>query len=208
MYSSLPLWSAQGDLRSRRVGPNDLQVPNFSLSPTEIVQRVAEGVLNLPRLFEVYADDDALSFSLQTLPHIDAELLKGLSEQPLTGVEPQTPARRTSFAATKPMQPVLTPEAVSSAWLSSLGHSILSHYTTNIIPNIRTLTTAGAAQLAADLAYLSNIIRALNVEHEDLERWKEYIEMDDEAGKRKAADRELTDPIFGRVARMRGWNVF
>ena len=45
------------------------------------MQRVAEGLLNLPRLFEVYADDDALAFSLETLPFLDADMLRALSEE-------------------------------------------------------------------------------------------------------------------------------
>jgi hypothetical protein len=65
-YASSPMWSAPGDPKMTRVG-HDLQVPSFSLSPSDTVQRVAEGLLNLPRLFEVYADDDALAFSLLSL---------------------------------------------------------------------------------------------------------------------------------------------
>ena len=44
------------------------------------MQRVAEGPLNLPRLLEVYADDNALSFSIETLPFIQAEMFKAISE--------------------------------------------------------------------------------------------------------------------------------
>jgi hypothetical protein len=210
-YASLHLWSVQGDPKAKRTTSNELPVPSFSLSPTDIVQRVAEGMLNLPRLFEVYADDDALSFSLQTLPYVDAELLKSLSEQPVVVVgtnEPQTPshARRPSYVS-KPSPSLLTPEAVSSAWLSSLGHSILTYYTANVIPSIRILTAAGAAQLATDLAYLSNIVRALNVEHAELERWKECSEMDDETGRKKMSERENGDPVLERIAKMRGWTV-
>ena len=35
---------------------------------------------------------------------------------------------------------------------------------------------------------LSNVVRALNVEWGDLERWKEVVEMDEEAGKAKAKE--------------------
>ncbi|CED85446.1 Uncharacterized conserved protein [Phaffia rhodozyma] len=51
-------------------------VPRFSTAPTDTVARIGEGLLNLPRLFEVYADDDALSFSLDTLPFIDPATLR------------------------------------------------------------------------------------------------------------------------------------
>jgi hypothetical protein len=206
-YASSPLWIASGDPRSKRtVIANDLQVPSFSLSPSDIVQRVAEGLLNLPRLFEVYADDDALSFSLHTLPHVDVEFVRGLSEQPLPGLQAptqQTHMRRASLSSAKP--PRVDPEAVSSAWLSSLGQNLLSHLTASVLPNIHTLTTAGAAQLASDLSYLSNIVRALNVEFAELEKWKEYANMDDVEGRGKVTERELTDPVLQNIARMRGW---
>ena len=47
---------------------------------------------------------------------------------------------------------------------------------------------------------------ALNVEYEDLERWKEFVELDDVAGKGKVAERK-GDAIFASVAKMRGWNA-
>lgn len=202
-YPSSQIWSALPNENSKR-GVNDLHVPTFSLSPSDVIQRLAEGLLNLPRLFEVYADDDALSFSLETLPYIDAELLKELSEQP--EIPPQAPPghmRRASL--TQPIKSsMLSPEAISSAWLSSLGHSILSHLTSKILPKIRTLTTAGAAQLSSDLGYLSNIVRAINVEYDDLDRWKDYTSISDEEGRRMVAEKE-GDAILVQISRMRGW---
>lgn len=204
-YPLSPLWSATSSEQSKRGGVSELQVPTFSLSPSEVVQRLAEGLLNLPRLFEVYADDDALSFSLETLPYIDGELLKGLSDQT---DQPQQALpghmRRASLAPTlKPSS--LSPEAVSSAWLSSLGHSILFHLTSAVLPKIRTLTTTGAAQLSSDLGYLSNIVRAINVEYEDLDRWKDYVSMGDEEGRRIMLEKEPGN-ILIQVGRMRGWS--
>ncbi|KAJ8588614.1 hypothetical protein M405DRAFT_247009 [Rhizopogon salebrosus TDB-379] len=202
-YASLTLWAALGDPKSIRTA-SDLHVPVFSLSPSDIVQRVAEGLLNLPRLFEVYADDDALGFSLHTLPDVDEAYLNGLGEQ----IHAHSPElghnRRASFVSSlKPV--VLSPEAVAAAWLSSLGHSILSHLTSSILPKIRTLSVAGAAQLSSDLGYLSNIVRALNVEYEELDKWKEYVGMSDEEGKRMVRDNLHGDQVLMLVAKMRGW---
>lgn len=201
-YPSSPLWSAI-PVEPKRA--NDLHVPTFSLSPSDVVQRLAEGLLNLPRLFEVYADDDALAFSLETLPFIDAELFRGLSEQ--LDAPPQAPPghmRRASLAQPT-RSSALSPEAVSSAWLSSLGHSILSHLTSNILPKIRTLTTSGTAQLSSDLGYLSNIVRAINVEYEDLDRWKDYSSVTDEEGRKMVAEKD-GDSVLSHIARMRGWS--
>src|SRR6202035_2788597 len=136
---------------------------------------------------------DALAFSLHSLPYVDP---KGLSLDLGEGVHMYGHLRRASLSAKPTM---LTPEAVSSAWLSSLGH-------TDILPGIHSLSNMGAAQLSSDLGYLSNIVRALNVEYEELERWQEYVSLDEQEGKRKGREKE-GDVIFRMVARMRGWTV-
>ncbi|KAG6920297.1 hypothetical protein DXG01_005066 [Tephrocybe rancida] len=203
-YASLASWNAPGDPKAKRtMTANDLQMPSFSLSPSDIVQRVAEGLLNLPRLFEVYADDDALAFSLHTLPHVDAEILKGLTEQTSEALPQPTHMRRPSLSVTKPT--ALDPEAVSSAWLSSLGHTLLEHLTTTILPSIPTLSPTGAAQLTSDLEYLSNIVRAINVEFLELDRWRELTALDDDEGRQKLSDTEDVDHVLRIVARLRRW---
>ena len=208
-YASSPLWTAS-DQTSRRAGgagaTSEAAIPTFSLSPSEAMQHAAEGLLNLPRLFEVYADDDVFAFSIETLPHIDFSLLESLME-PAT-VEP-TPmhVRRASTTRIPPsvVPSGLTPEAIASIWLSSLGLSLLKHLTQNILPSIRSLTTAGAAQLASDLGYLGNIVHALGVESKELSRWIEVVSMDDETGKAMVLDVDGADVTFGSVAKMRGW---
>jgi hypothetical protein len=207
-YSSLSFWSAAGDPKSKSAtNENDLKVPTFSLSPSETMQKVAEGLLNLPRLFEVYADDDALSFSLQTLPHLDFEMLRGFAEQ----LVPETPVvssgsghtRRTSVSfITKAT--VIDPETITSAWLLSLGHTFIGYVVQEVLPMISSLSPRGSAQLAADLEYLSNIVRALNVEHKTLEKWRLYSEMDEEDMKVQLKEKEDTDSVLVDVARLRG----
>ncbi|KAJ3485285.1 hypothetical protein NLI96_g5053 [Meripilus lineatus] len=216
-YPTSPLWSTPGDGKPKRSGPgsalSEIQVPTFSLSPSEIMQRVAEGLLNLPRLFDVYADDDALSFSLETLPFINADHFKAHTELPPVVPTPSNPHSRRSpslsfkapSAAAQPVIPDLTPEAVSATWLSSLSLTLLSHLTSAVLPSIRILTTSGAAQLASDLGYLSSIVMSLNVEYEDLDKWKEYVEMDDVAGRQKLKEVK-GDSLLLNVARLRGWS--
>ncbi|KAG6885965.1 hypothetical protein C0993_006892 [Termitomyces sp. T159_Od127] len=204
-YASLPLWNAPGDPKAKHTRTaNDLQMPNFSLSPSDTVQRVAEGLLNLPRLFEVYADDDALAFSLHTLPHIDTDTVKGLTESISSEafVQP-THMRRSSLSATKGS--LLDPDTVSSTWLSSLGHSLLEHLTMTILPSIPSLSPVGAAQLASDLEYLSNIVRAINVEFPELDKWRELMALDDDEGKQRLSEAKDVDHLFRLVARLRRW---
>ncbi|KAK0212852.1 oligomeric Golgi complex subunit 7 [Desarmillaria ectypa] len=167
-YASLPLWSAPENGKSQQV--NELQVPFFSLSPSETVQRVADNLLNLPQLFEVYVDDDALSFSLHTLPHIDEPEIP-LESQPVYVGH----ARRQSI--TRPLTQGPSPEL-------------------EVLPSIPTLSQAGSAQLSSDLGYLSNIVRAINIEFDDLERWRTCIDSEDGGG--------VEDRVWKEVNRMRG----
>lgn len=205
-YASYSGWSAE----SKRDIGNELQIPTFSLSPTPTIQRVAEGLLNLPRLFEVYAVDDALAFSVETLPFVDPQSLRAvLNPSPAPSPIGDHHLRRLSsshsFNTPPPPQPTLPPEMVVSAWLSSLTLSLLSHLTAQVLPSIRTLSRPGAAQLASDLGYLSNVVRALNVEWGELERWKDVAELDDEAGKMKVKEEGFGGEVFSTVAKLRGW---
>ncbi|CAG8476746.1 11702_t:CDS:2 [Acaulospora colombiana] len=54
-----------------QVSPFNLELPTFSLSPSEYITRVGEHLLTLPQQFEVYADDKSLAFSIKSLPYSD-----------------------------------------------------------------------------------------------------------------------------------------
>lgn len=207
-YPSSMLWIAgPPEQRSART----LDVPTFSLSPSDIAQRLAEGMLNLPRLFEVYAGDEALSFSLETLPFVDAEALKQMSEGNVAPDRspPSSHMRRPSLAHKPSSQSQaamgLTPEAISAAWLTSLARSIFFYLTSKVLPSIKTLSIQGAAQLSSDLGYLSNIMSALGAEWPDLEKWRDYVSIEEEEAKQRSQD--FDDPIFKQVAEMRGWSA-
>ncbi|EUC63278.1 component 7 (COG7) protein [Rhizoctonia solani AG-3 Rhs1AP] len=158
--------------------PGSLKLPKFSTSATSTIQSVAEGLLNLPRLFEVYADDNALAFSLSTLPFIGEQVQE----------EEQGNA-----------------EVVTSTWLSSLTLSLCAHLTDAILPDITALTPMGARQLASDLEYLSNVVRTLGVEPEVLETWRAAAEVSDEEGIARVKEGKEMDQVFVKVAALRGW---
>ncbi len=222
-YAGLPVWS-QPDKVVRR---GELHVPTFSLSPTDTITHVSEGLLNLLRLFEVYASDSGLSFSLETLPFIDQDALRELSgeeaelpamdgsHRPLSspGILAGGPAGLSSSPASPaaPASKEPPPELVLTSWVSSLALSLLSHLTKSVLPSIPPpLSTAGSAQLAADLAYLSNAISALDVEWEELERWREGSEVRSEVelrGKIGALGRREEAGVLRAVGRLRGWQL-
>lgn len=54
VYPSLPIWTS--NKHPSIINEYDLAMPKFSLSPTEAMARIGEAMLNLPRLFEGYAD--------------------------------------------------------------------------------------------------------------------------------------------------------
>jgi hypothetical protein len=201
-YASLPAWRSTADLNVA-ISSNDLRVPTFSLSPTEAMQRVAEGLLNLPRLFEVYADDDALAFSLETLPYVEDTMLRIPTEQTQDVI--QASNWRGSSNYTKPA--LIDAETVTSAWLISLGHTLLDHLTSNILPTITALTVPGAAQLSSDLEYVANIVRALNVEHAPLNKWKSYVGLSQEDGLKLITEggHGSPDVVLDTVSKQRGW---
>ncbi|WVQ83757.1 hypothetical protein IAT38_005901 [Cryptococcus sp. DSM 104549] len=175
-YPTLSIWS-KPDKAPRK---GELQVPKFSLSPTDVISRVSEGLLDLLRVFEVWAGESGLAWSLRSLPFVEGlqlELPQGDAPPP--------------------------PETVLSTWISSLALTLLSHLTSTTLPAITSLSTSGQAQLQTDLAYLGNAVRALDVEWEELGRWEAAVGMD-EAGWRR--ERE-GDEVVKRVGRMRGWRV-
>lgn len=228
-YSLLSAWTQASERRPDQRSALDLHIPTFSLSPSETITRVGEGFLNLPAMFEAYADDNALGFSLETLPNLDPEMLRNLRKEPggslhnnhaaahsltshhslgrhrpsmsvanneflpappASANDPAsvgTPANNngssTSPQAATRISPspshqgtVLSVEVITSTWLSSLTRTVLLHLTDEILPSIRALSSHGAEQLLSDLSYLSNVAKALDVEVEQVEKWRVALE--------------------------------
>lgn len=235
-YRTLPSWTSLEPTRESRGGGavSEVVMPSFSLSPSATIQRVAEGLLSLPRLFEVYADDDALAFSIETLPFVNEDILNAMLAESASAasvdegsghdiLDPSRPRPRhlpSPSLSVKILPPIqssapislLTPEAVSSAWLASLALTLLSHLTNDILPAFSPLTTSGAAQLAEDLGYLSQIVKALNVEWEELEIWRECIGLEKEELRKRtvqaANGEDVAKPtalnVMRYIARLRG----
>ncbi|KAI0945244.1 hypothetical protein AcW1_001509 [Taiwanofungus camphoratus] len=224
-YASLPVWSsadaAKGPAATTGGAMNAVRVPAFSRSPSTAMQRVAEGLLTLPRLLEVHADDGALAFSLRTLPHVSGALLRALAEPapgehaaaspgvgmqhtrraPSLALKPgqaqvqmqmhaqQQQAQDQSESASEALDALhLSPSSVTAVWLASLGRTLLASLTSVVLPRIPRLSPAGAAQLAADLGYLGNVVLALNVEWRLLGAWKRWAEMGEEEGRRRVRE--------------------
>ncbi|WWC87404.1 uncharacterized protein L201_002293 [Kwoniella dendrophila CBS 6074] len=196
-YPFLQVWNKPDN---KPVKKGELQIPTFSLSPTDIISKVSEGLLDLLRVFEIWSKEKSLSFSLNTLPFINNS---NNENNPIRGEEN-----------------IPSSEIVLSTWISSLSLSLLSHLTEETLPSIKNLTMNGQNQLKTDLSYLSNAVGALDVNSLELNKWENAItNLNDENEYRKYL-RELrnSDSVNGddnsiqkereivrALGKMRGW---
>lgn len=170
-YGSLTTWtSSQASLPGLGNDPS-IVIPTFSLSPSPTIQRLAEGLLNLPRLFELYGEDDALTFGVELLPFARTTQ----SEETLTPERDKEVDGEQSFA----------PETIISMWLISLTLTLLNHLTGSVLPVIREggparrgMSKQGESQLESDMEYLVNVVGVLGVEW----TWKEPDKEGNQAG--------------------------
>ncbi|SPO31200.1 uncharacterized protein UTRI_06001_B [Ustilago trichophora] len=257
LYPSLAIWTSTK--HPSIVNEYDLAMPKFSLSPTEAMARVGEAMLNLPRLFEGYADE-VLLFCLQSnkneptstagsdkdernLSHARHATMAPPSAD--TAAAERSSMHRQAFSTTTvplPSQSDSTTAAteegedgdagVLSQYLRSLLTLFFSRFLTAVLPSLPRLTEIGAAQLAADLDYLSNISSVIHSESEVILRfWKKAAEMSADCGRMLVAEyvvgvksekqperkKELEDwqeeeverlvrsDAFRSLARLRGW---
>lgn len=209
-YPALSVWAAPDKTAKR----GELPMPTFSLSPTDVIVRVSEGLLNLLRVFEVYASDASLSYSIETLPFVDLAMFDQTdsaattkSDKLVSSASPTTSTHPGSTSATSPSAPTSTselgPETVLSTWISSLTLSLLAHLTSVTLPAIRSLSNSGAKQLEVDLDYLSNAVRALDVEWEDVDKWKEGVSLSLEELRQRAREGGSDRNVLDKIARMR-----
>ncbi|KAI7947717.1 hypothetical protein MJO28_009625 [Puccinia striiformis f. sp. tritici] len=180
----------------------DLKILNqFSKSPTEAISKLGEGLFNLPRLFEIYTtvDEDALAFSLETLPFVNFfEVLSNWQAFHQSSVshspDPSSLKNDETTEREKKIDNHLSSEMVISTWLSSLTLAVVNQFSITISSTFvfnnnnnthqhllkkselkNRLSPDGLAQLLVDLDYLHNVVRALDVEDDVLDKLKTSI---------------------------------
>lgn len=226
-YPSLPIWSQQEKQQRRAPGMPNLQVPTFSRSPTDEITRVTETVLGVLRILEVCAgeDDSIMSWQIGKLEGVQEEMLLevmqsqeasggdalGVGTQESMNAKALFPTTHHSLSSIETPQPVAIPqELVLQAWITSLTMTLLGHVTRDILPAFpRPLSSTGVSQLSADLGYLSNAMRALDVESPDMERWRRALDCASESDLAEAA-RDMGEEarnIVKQVQEMRGWTL-
>ncbi|WWC58940.1 uncharacterized protein I303_101485 [Kwoniella dejecticola CBS 10117] len=212
-YPHLSVWSKPD--KPQRKG--ELHVPTFSLSPTDVISRVSEGLLDLLRVFEVWSKEQGLKWSIDTLPFIDPSTLPIPISLDIQRTKEGEMGREIGME--------IPEEVVLSTWISSLSLTLLSHLTSVTLPGIRQLTGGGASQLATDLGYLSNAVGALDVSWDELDKWEKSIGLDESAWRKEIREARLASTstsgqdqaqaqaeaqgmldILRNIGRMRGWN--
>ncbi|KAH7097557.1 oligomeric Golgi complex subunit 7 [Auriculariales sp. MPI-PUGE-AT-0066] len=201
-YPSQAAFGESGTSLTAGGGAAGIHIPSFGHSPTPVMQRIADGILSLPQLFQVQEADDALGYSLSTLPH-------GLVRQ-TTQADAASP--------NSALEPPEEEDDPTTAWLASIVRFTIAHLTRVTLPAIPRLSSSGAKQLADDLEFLAPVLQTFGVEvgvglpvdpslaaaaETDLGLWREVLEMDERA--LRGEEGMQVEHISKLVRKMRGW---
>ena len=176
-YSTHGAWRRTSSTRDG--GDSRMRVPTFSLSPTEGMVRLGEGLLNLPRLLEALVERELPCFAYEAhaLPYVrddDAPRMprkQGTSSRSLSvKVLTRDEANGVSMASST--------DQILSAWLRSLTLTLLASVQNDALPRIVATRDYERPQLASDMDYLSTIASALNASSASLREWADVLQLD------------------------------
>ncbi len=180
--------------------PFNLQIPTFSLQPSEYITRIGEHLLTLPQQFEVYADDKSLAFSIKSLPYSDEKLIqendliedkkKGLiakaernpkeTEIASITIASESSIVKEESSVTQSEEEEISTEEVTHAWITSLARGTMYAILEKIFI-IPQLSTHGTQQLLTDLGYLTNVLSTLDISPiRELYKIVKVLEMDED----------------------------
>ena len=100
-YTQLSIWEANRLPGS--VNEYELAMPTFSLSPTEEMSRIGEGLLDLPRLLEVWSDNADLRWAVRGLPFVFQSEEQQVQAQEKVGGTEQADANAPSGPSSSPL---------------------------------------------------------------------------------------------------------
>ncbi|CAG8566907.1 3587_t:CDS:2 [Funneliformis caledonium] len=183
--------------------PFNLQIPTFSLQPSEYITRIGEHLLTLPQQFEVYADDKSLEFSIKSLPYSDEKPIqekeiydliedkkkgstvkeKGNPEEiettSITIVGESSTIKEEGSMLQSEDEEIST-EEITHAWITSLARGTM-HAICEKVLMIPQLSTHGTQQLLTDLGYLTNVLSTLDIPPiRELHKIVKVLEMDED----------------------------
>ncbi|KAI9286642.1 Golgi complex component 7-domain-containing protein [Umbelopsis sp. AD052] len=228
------VWTADAEEDGYEARAADgIELPQFSQAPSEYITRVGEQLLVLPQQFEVYADDEALAFMIDKLPHIqkDQPVDQETSSQDETadqvnvefdnGVNTAEDMEASVYSehitasppplsgvSERPISPQedLLAEVILQKWTLAICHGTMQSLVDHISADIRALSPQGSQQLRVDIEYLVNVLSALDVRPSPT-----IIQLhmllglrDNELSDRLKDDKDDEDQLLQRVARLRG----
>ncbi|KAJ3175889.1 hypothetical protein HDU87_005719 [Geranomyces variabilis] len=201
---SMPTWAA--DARTT-AGPFDLDVPQFSLSPSSYVTRVGEHLLTLPQQLDLYVGDEALACEIERLPFLKPEAAN--PEEAGVSSEARPGGETSDHSGEDNNDEEQDDDDITYLWIKSISLATMALYTDRASA-ISRLSADGAKQLATDVRYLGNVFEAMDVDRSPLFRvLLDVLEVD--AGglaalvgtTRSKKERELVE----RVGRIRGIGI-
>ncbi|KAI8390969.1 oligomeric Golgi complex subunit 7 [Radiomyces spectabilis] len=176
----------------------DVDMPTFNLSPNEYITRIGEQLLMLPQQFEVYSDDKAFAYRLETVPFMNEEDRE----------EKELGSEKSEDDKEEQDDDTMSNEQIIQRWTTSVARGVMKSFLTSVF-EIKNLSAQGSRQLRTDIEYLVNVLSALDVEPlSDLVEMYEYLNMDEPTIirelSRMAKDSDADNHILKNVAKMRG----
>jgi hypothetical protein len=164
LLSSLQVWTLKS---APNPSPFQLEMPQFSLSPSEYVTRIGEHLLSLPQQLDLYVDDPGLGVGLEGLPFLEPLLGTSLFGGCVGGnnrEEEEGEIRGTDGEGLGEAQEE-EEEAldITYIWMTSVSRGTMSLLYEKIL-DLKTLTQHGCSQLLTDLQYLVNVLSAMDIE--------------------------------------------
>eukprot|EP01116_Phalansterium_solitarium_P021414 TRINITY_DN6645_c0_g1_i1.p1 TRINITY_DN6645_c0_g1~~TRINITY_DN6645_c0_g1_i1.p1 ORF type:complete len:861 (-),score=300.25 TRINITY_DN6645_c0_g1_i1:236-2818(-) len=175
LLPSLSAWSAEP-------AANPLNLPSFSLSPSEYITQVGEHLLTLPQQLAPFASGDtSLLFNpkaISHLTHLTDDVKEVASAMDDLALDQSSNSNRSVPPADGPDDDEDSEESgFAFQWISALCRGTTSLYLQRIL-EIPALTDHGSKQLTADISYLINVLSALGMTINDsLEIAYKYIIM-------------------------------
>jgi hypothetical protein len=153
-------WSHAASALSK-ISPFNFEIPQFSLSPSSYIVSIGEHLLSLPQHLELYLNDEALTYSVNTLPYCQPLSLLTYSLLEELGITPSTRASDDPFHPQEAEDSEFE-EPSGHMWIVSLCNGTMVKYIKNIM-KLKELTTQESKQLGTDIGYLMNVFGALEI---------------------------------------------
>lgn len=147
-------------ITTNKVSPFNFEIPQFSLSPSTYIVNIGEHLLSLPQHLELYLNDEALTYSVNTLPYcqpmelLTHSLLEDLNITPSTQLSKKKSNIQDEDSEFE--------EPSGHMWIVSLCNGTMIKFIKDVM-KLKEITSQESKQLGTDINYLINIFGALEI---------------------------------------------